>query len=150
MSGVFNELDRQMQAPAAEPVVALPPDPRTLPNFPVQPMNFDMGQGYGAARFLTGEAPIPLEFNVPQVTYTPYQFSPGDFESFRSAQAMGDSQNPVIPVYNPATGKYDAPQGTRRGGMFGGGEVIGYTQGGEPIYSSNPAASPFGMFGIGS
>lgn len=107
MAGMLNQ-PMQVQAPQ---VAAQPAQPQMLPTFPVQAMPFDMGQGYGAARFLTGDAMIPLNFNVPSQEFTPPQFTPGNFASFMEAQRtlpsiFGSKKTISVPVYNPSTGTY--------------------------------------------
>lgn len=107
MAGVFNQLRSQPQQP-----VVVNPMPQyidqTLPNFPISPYVYNPIQGLGAARFLTGNVPIPMEFGVPQTEYRTYQFQPGPYKQFVEALDFSDPKNPVIPVYNPQTGMYEA------------------------------------------
>ena len=66
-------------------------------------------QSFGAGRFLMGQAPIPMEFSIPQQNYPTFPFTPGSFSEFKSGLSFADSKNPVIPVFNAATGRYESP-----------------------------------------
>lgn len=65
-----------------------------------------MPQGYGASRFLTGDTGIPLTYGVDVPAYRPFNMTPGPFADFMAAQNFSDPKNPVIPVFDPRTGRY--------------------------------------------
>lgn len=87
-----------------------------------------MSQGSGAARFLTGDTGIPLTYGVDVPAYTPFSMTPGPFADFMAAQDFSDSKNPVIPVFDPVTGRYTS---SRQGSMSAGGD------GGVSVYDGN-------------
>lgn len=85
MSGALNQPLQTQGTPIGRlPLFGNVPT-QTLPNFPIQAMPFDIGQGYGAARFLTGNTMIPLNFNIPAQQFTPFQFQPGQFQKVTSS-----------------------------------------------------------------
>lgn len=100
MAGILDQaqMGALSQALAQQsPMVA----PTVAPNFTY----FPQGTDFGAGRFLTGNAPIPMEFTVPVPQYTPTAFEPGAFEAYLQADRGG---KPMI--YNTETNKYSNPK----------------------------------------
>lgn len=100
MAGMLNPQTPTVPVQVAEPVT---PTPMNFPSFPIQQYVAGPMEGYGAARFLTGDMQFPMNFNVPlpETTYTP--FMPGQFSNFLSVSNAGKR----TVVFNPATGMYE-------------------------------------------
>lgn len=64
-----------------------------------------MQPGFGANRFLTGPAPIPMTFGVDVPAYNSMQMQPGDFASFLAAQRR---RSKMIPVFDASSGTYQS------------------------------------------
>jgi hypothetical protein len=141
MQSVMNQAVAQpVQQPVQQPMPQITPEMvQAIIASQMQPVA--MERGLGAARFLTGEMGLPMQFGVDIPTYQPFQMQPGDFASFVATQDFRKAKNPVIPVFDPTTGGYI---GMRTGGQVsqpkvGADGIIGYTQTGEPIYSQPPS-----------
>jgi hypothetical protein len=102
-SGVFDQPAQPVQQPVQNAyfvpaIQAQNAVPYSSPNF-----------GAGVSQFLTGNMAIPMQFGVDIPAYEMPQYTPGNFVDFMNVQKQGTAENPVIPVYNPATGTYSAP-----------------------------------------
>jgi hypothetical protein len=106
MQSVINQAVAQQAQPVAQPIMPQITPEMVQAIIASQAQPVAMQRGLGAARFLTGEMGLPMQFGVDVPAYQPFQMQPGDFMSFMAAQDFSDSKNPVIPVFDPSTGTY--------------------------------------------
>jgi hypothetical protein len=103
MAGMQSVINQAVAQPVQQPMPQITPEMvQAIIASQMQPVA--MERGLGAARFLTGEMGLPMQFGVDVPAYQPFQMQPGDFRSFMAAQDFSDSKNPVIPVFDPSTG----------------------------------------------
>lgn len=101
---LFERLRNQQEIQAQMPIVRYVPE---MQQTFVQPAYMPQDMGYGAARFLSGPAMIPMSFDVPVPGYESEAFMPGDFRNFMAiASKSAPKGSSVIPVFDPNTGTY--------------------------------------------